>query len=110
MSSTFIREKRQWGGSERRKGGRKEQEEGLEITICVGRKKKDGKRELFNSRFDGHVAEGVRGSYKKFKKKKTGRKILDRHKRLERRTNRHKEKGVSVGKKEKEDTQGGEKQ
>ena len=36
--------------------------------------------------------------------KNPGRKTLDRLKRFEKRTNRHKERGVSVGKKEKRDT------
>lgn len=38
----FIQEKRQWGGSEREEGSRKEQEEGVEIMTGEGKRKKDG--------------------------------------------------------------------
>lgn len=60
ISSMFIQEKRQWGGSE--KESRKEQQEGVEYVSGEGKKDKrwrDGN--YSNMKFDGHV-EGVRGS------------------------------------------------
>lgn len=61
----FVQEKRQWGGSEREegRGGRKEQEVGVEIMTGEGEKgKKDGKGNCLDLESDGHVVEGVRGS------------------------------------------------
>lgn len=76
-----------------------------------GRKESRSEGIIQSQNMTGMSSRGVRGSSKKFLNKKTkspGRKTLDRLKRFEKRTNRHRERGVSVGKKGKRDARGGE--